>query len=414
MKIKLIGGNLINLVFAEYLYKNNKEFSWHTLGEKVGGHFSGVSLDGDFVDLGMVLLEFGAHDINTFDGAGDIKTFNALVNYFQEHETDPASIYVKFKSSLHPDYIIADNCKLVWEHKFSSNLSMKCPNLKWQSDYFDTTTYYEYCMRAYPEFYSRLLEGFANKISYGGHRKMSCRYHRSAWLPLYYPDTISGENKSIKTYPFRKFSGRSVADVVNNKFAFLKSKTGILIDEDTRDLDDLMLDDCADTKFISCDLKKFDPEYINLLNQCTYQTKINMAIFSHDNCKGFDFDCINDIDDGEIYRVFFQSTSGGRGYIVVEGVGTFDNDVNWPSRAKSYLRDNFKFDDISLKFSRSFINGAKLPLPGAEVVLNHIKNTIDMKYKKNNYFNYGVQDGFQALSMNRQISHGINGWGGLV
>jgi hypothetical protein len=414
MKIQLIGGGLINLVFAEYLYKNNKEFSWYTLGEKVGGHFSGMNIDGNFLDLGMVLLEFGTNNINTYDGIRNIKMFNALMNYFQDFKTDTASIGAKFNSTLHPDYIISDNCELIWGHKFSSNLSMESPSLKWKNNYFDAITYDEYCMRAYPEFYSMLLEGFANKISFGGHRKMSCRYHRSAWLPLYYPDTISGQNKDIKIYPFRKFSGRSVADVINEKLAYIKSRKKNLINEEVQNLDGLLLGSVSDKKFVSCDLKKIDPEYIDLLNQYTYQTKINIAIFSCDNYKAFDFDCINDIDDEEIYRVFFQSTSGRMGYIVVEGAGTFDNDIYWPSRAKLYLESNFKLNEINLKFSRSFMNGPRLPLPGAETILNHIKSLIDMKYGKNNFFNYGIQDGFQALSMNRQISHAMNEWRGLI
>jgi hypothetical protein len=414
MKIKIFGGSLINLALAECLYKNNKEFSWYTLGEKVGGHFSGINIQGNFVDLGMVLLEFGSSSIKEFDGVGDIKAFQALVKFFDRYDTEPASIKVKFKSSIHPDYIISDNCKLIWEQNYPSNSTMVCPSQKWQLDYFDSTTYHEYCRTAYPEFYSELLERFANKISYGGHEKMSCRYHRSAWLPLYYPNTVSGQNNCIKNYPFRKFSGRSVADVVNEKFSFLKANTNSIIDEQVRDLDDLIDKNDKGQNFISCELKKLDTAYTDLLNHCTYQTKINVAIFSFDNHEMLGFDCVNEIDDAEIYRIFFQSTSRGKGHIVVEGIGTFENDTSWPVRAKSFLESNFNLDEIVAEFSRSCINGAKLPLPRSEPVLNHIKNSINTKFGGGNCFNYGVQDGFQALSMNRQISHAINEWWSLV
>jgi hypothetical protein len=410
MRTTLFGGSLINLALAECLYKNKKDFSWYTLGEKVGGHFSGVKIGGNFVDLGMVLLEFGTHDMKEFRMSRDPITSKALAKFFDAYQTVPASVKVKYESSLHPDFIISDDCKLIWERSFSSNPGVECPSEKWRIDYFESMTYDEYCMKAYPEFYSTLLEKFASKISYGGHKKMSCRYHRSAWLPLFYPDTVSGQNKDVKVYPFRKFLNRSVADVINEKFAFIKTKVETIFEEEIKDVDCLIYKTEAGKKFISCDLKKLDVECADRLDKFTYQTKINIAIFSANDHTVPDYDCVNDIDDSEIYRVFFQCSAKGTLYIVVEGLGTFANDVAWHGRARSYLEKNFNFGGLSLEFFRSFINGVRLPLPGSEYIIHDIKRKIDTKFASINFFNYGIQDGFQALSINRQLAHAFCEW----
>ena len=411
MKYILYGGNLINLVFAEELCKKKMEFSWYTLGEKIGGHFSGINVNNNLVDLGMVFLEFGTDDIEPLDGARDISTSQALLNFFYEFKTEPAIIRCKVGSRIYPDYIISDDCSLLWEGNYKTNLLPEHPSSKWKNNYFESISYDEYCKLSYVNFYSEMVEPFAKKISFGGYKKLSARYHRSAWLPLYYQETISGKDRKIKPYPFRKFLGKSVADVISDKITFLKSKNNIFIDESTQNLENLILENRTSSNFISCDLGKFGIEYIDLLSENTFQTKINIAIFSHKENKSLGFDCINDIDDKEIYRVTFQTTSSGsRSFIVVEGVGSFPNDNDWASKAKLYLYNNFSLNDLDLEFNRSYLNGVRLPLPGAEEILNSIRKSINMRYKNHNCFNYGIQNGFQALSMNCQVSHAINNW----
>lgn len=414
MEYKIFGGGLINLVFAEYLHRNGKKFSWHTLGEKVGGHFSGLMLDNQAVDLGMVLLEFGLERFDKLDDARDINTSRSLLSYFSGYDTEPALVKCKVQSNLFPDYIISDDCSLIWDRNYPANLLMKSPDRKWQSAYFDQITYDEYCRKSYDVFYHELLEKFASKISSDGHKKISARYHRSAWLPLYYPDTIAGKNRKIKPYPFRKFSGRSVAEVVNEKFNLLRSREGILINQNQMKLDDLLAKEDRSKVFISCDLKKYGDQYIEMLSECTFQTKINIAVYSSPKNANLGVDCINDIDDNEIYRISFQTPSNQNCYIVVEGVGTFPEDDGWLSRSRQYLVNNFQLDDVELKFSKCYFNGPKLPLPGAELTLNLIRSQILGKFKNANFYNYGIQDGFQALSMNRQISHALNNWAKLI
>lgn len=415
-KYNLYGGNLINLVLAGLIQESGQQFTWYTLGEKVAGHFSGINIDGLNVDLGMVLLEFGCDDLNILDGSKDANTTRSLIQYFHGFMTEPAKIQSKFESTLNPDLIISDECELIWNRKYSSDLSIKGAAHKWSDNYFDQITYDEYCKAAYSDFYAELLENFASKISYGGHKILSARYHRSAWLPLYFPDTVTGTNRAIRPYPLRKFLGKSIAQVISEKYESLKSNHNNLIItekfEDLSGLKSLSNEKNSSVKnFISCDLSKFSPEYERILKESTYQTKISIAIFSYESDVTNDVDCINDIDDKMIYRVSFQSfVNGAVKFVVVEGAAEQGEDLNWQIKAESYLKDELGLRNLTPKFVRSFINGPKLPKCGSEKILNDIKANIDAKYCSGNRFNYGIQNGFQALSMNRQISYAINEW----
>jgi hypothetical protein len=412
MKYKLFGGNLINLVFAEYLIKNKKDFLWYTLGEKVGGHFSGLNLGGQFVDVGMVLLELGNNTISSHDGAKDVKNSRAVEEYFGNYKTAPAIIKCRMDGKLYPDHIIADDCKLMWERRYTADLLAESPQEKWLNNYFEHTTYHEYCSLAYGNFYSDMLEKFASKISYGGYKNLSARYHRTAWLPLYYPNTVAGENKVIETYPFRRFVQKSVAEVIVEKYNSILKNNKRYINDSELNLQNLILDSESQSKlFISCEIGKHGLQYSELVNKCTFQSKINFAIFSLNTDRDVGVDCINDVEDSEIYRISFQTLSSGNRFIFVEGAGTFTEDHSWSRRVQSYLNDHLSLNDVVLEFAKCYINGAKLPMPGAEAELGRIKQSIDQKYLEYDCFTYGLQNGFQALSMNQQICHAINEWG---
>jgi hypothetical protein len=404
---KLYGGNLINLVLAEQILKLGKKVIWHTLGEKVGGHFSGMLIEGSHIDLGMVLLEFGAESIQALETSKDPATASALLEFFKEFPIDSAIVLCRHQSQYFPDFIISDECDLIWRNNYRSTYALENPKRKWDEDLFEIMTYENYCLTSYPKFYNELLKNFADKITFNGADKISSRYHRNAWLPLYYPDTISGNSRMIPPYPFHRIKDGTIASVIHSKFLKITQNSNCtIIDSAAASLDELITSkNETPLNFISCNVNKLAPNATEILKYFMHQTKINIAIYSYNKKNISNIACINDLDHPNIYRVSFQADSlSKQNFVVIESAAFIEDISQWQSNVENYLKTELRLTDISAKFIKTSINGPSLPIQGAENALNKIKNEIHAKFDSKSIFTYGLHDGLQALSLNKQLS----------
>ena len=411
---KVFGGGISAVAAIKFLLKSGQNVSWYTLGENPFGHFSGTKLNGHLFDIGMVFLEYGSLDLVRSETSKFPDVHEALVHFFSGFEKRVAKVACRCSGDLYGDYIIGDNLDILKGQSFPGRAVEKHPSMKWEDQFFEKNSYEAICKCFYPEFYHKYLKKFADKVTNSRQNQLSARYHRSAWLPLYYPDTINSIRKNnLIDYPFHRPTEHSIAhhlqiilsEIHNDKRCQLYDAS---LDVPIMSLIEEINSVPREQIILCCKPEKMLPEWHERLGECLIRQKLNIAFFEVVKTKELEFDCINDIDHPTVYRLFVQDMhlSGRHAIVSVEFVGDWESENFALEEINKYLHSIHLFDQISPIKTILGIYGSAFPKMGAEKILNNMSSQINKLYEGCSIL--GIPNGFAATSMNAQIEAAYN------
>ena len=218
----LLGNNLAVLIAAAELGEAGRDVLLLTDGRPAGGHFRGLQLPGGDFDIGMVLVERTGSVGVAPDLTGyrphlryDWTRFGALVDSWLDAQvplvrTPTPEVFVE--GCRWADHLLADRLDVVTAGGFPApprlaRVDPRHPAGKATSPAYDTLTYADAAELAHGrEIQRRLLEPFAEKLLGPAYGSLLARYHRAAWLPLYWPETLAaacaGRPTGLREYPF--------------------------------------------------------------------------------------------------------------------------------------------------------------------------------------------------------------------
>ncbi len=216
MGVTIIGSTLAALVAVNRIAEKS-EVTWVQTSSRIGGHFSGIKLDGSMRDAGMVLLE----PFEKFDGTipdflaynkesrHDVRgvipfAFNWLHGYGVEFTQ--ANVFTDYRGELLQDFYIKDSLDLVRalpdEVKREIALDIKRltandepelhPRNKLTNPLFEEISFKEIVDRTLgPAYLREIIAPWANSFSRPYTVSVAAVEHRSTWLPMYFPESIS-------------------------------------------------------------------------------------------------------------------------------------------------------------------------------------------------------------------------------
>ena len=404
----IFGASLAAVNTIRILLDLGHKVYWQKMGERVLGHFGGMKLGEDLIDIGMVFLEYGASDAANPETSRFPETHKALNSFFPAMEVKTAVVKSLYEGSLVDDIIIADNLELIKDQQFTPSSLQHHPSEKWSNDYFEQQSYATVCSVMFPEFYDKYLRCFAEKITSLQLEDLSARYHRAAWLPLYYPETITSTKRNLLSYPFHRPKQKSIAAHMHHIIQHIESNPNCIVPDVPDDLsmqqrlsalkdvprENIILC-CRPEKMLATWKQEFDAHMI-------YQ-RLNIGFFGARKSNGVDIDCINDLDHPSIFRVFIQDRNSmpDNSIISVEFSGEWENADQANAIIQQYLTSLDIFEGIEPLKMMHGITGPGFPRIGAENQLIKLTKQIHERY--HGCIIHGLPNGFTQTSMNAQI-----------
>ncbi len=243
----LMGNGFSMLVAAADLARRGLPVILLTDGKMLGGHFAGMQLDGYNFDIGMVLLEESVHA----DLGADLSSYNPTVRNDWTRFGIRASEWMRSKvdiittkspeclveGRLIPDYLIAnrlDELKGAAKPRSLNRNDPRHASHKCSPGVFDSLTYAEAAAVNHgPSFHDQFVEPFVRKVFGVSSTDFLARFHRAAWVPLYYPETlrlaISGQSECLPEYRFWTSSTGCAAQLVENLKTSIESSPNVTI-----------------------------------------------------------------------------------------------------------------------------------------------------------------------------------------
>lgn len=234
----LIGNSLAVLIGAYELARRGKSLTWLTDGRGVGGHFAGVDVAGSAFDVGMVFLE----KIESADRCASLETYNPLVRndwvrfgptvtrWIESHcntvRTPTPQCLVGGREVA--DYLLANRLDAI-RGEASIRLSLEQPQITRQDSRhpvhksapgtYDHVSYQDAALLAHGRhFHTEYVEPFVRKVLGVSSGHFLARFHRVAWAPLYYPETLAaaalGQPTGLSEYLFWSTSSGLVGELV--------------------------------------------------------------------------------------------------------------------------------------------------------------------------------------------------------
>ncbi len=219
--VLLAGNYLTTLVAAVGIAQSGKRVCVVNPVPSWGGHFTRLTVAGLTFDPGAVSHEFtafnaaGARDALSYDSRrrSDVGRFIGLIEEFTRSQVelvrmpDPQTVY---GGDLHPDLIMSNRFELLQHPVLAGRVRAEQeyiaaapsgelhPRNKKTSDSFLKRSYYEASVLNHgATLHAAVFEPMFYKMSAISSTRLIALYHRIAWLPLYYPETLrsqSGEN----------------------------------------------------------------------------------------------------------------------------------------------------------------------------------------------------------------------------
>lgn len=243
----LVGNSFAVLAAAVELGQKGQQVTLLTDGRPLGGHFAGVHLNGVDFDVGMVFIE---EAIPTDPGAG-LCSYDPGVRNDWTRFGDRASSWVRSKVELVAvqtpkclvegrqvvDYLISNRLDGVTDSPAPPCLTRSDPrhaSHKCRPGAFDTLTYAEASVWNHGEqWHQRYIEPFVKKVFSVTSSDFLARFHRTAWVPLYYPETLSsafaGNPTGLAEYQFWTTPNGFVGQLVRNLCDSLKRLPNVSI-----------------------------------------------------------------------------------------------------------------------------------------------------------------------------------------
>ena len=228
-----IGNNLATIIGAYEMAKAGRTVKLFTDGGSLGGFFSGVSIEGYDFDLGLILLEKvdiadtqnvnARSSMNSWLTAGE-RVSNWLDDQIDLYKVDTPEVYIFGKKF--PDYIMSNRLDLLENAgvELAEFLDFDSPyhaSNKELGEVFNNLSYADASKHNHGhDFHAKYIEPFIRKVTSVGSETFLARYHRFAWAPLYYPETLNsailGQKISLKEYEFWTTSSGFVGDLIKN------------------------------------------------------------------------------------------------------------------------------------------------------------------------------------------------------
>ncbi len=235
----LVGNNLAVLIAAAELGEAGRDVVLVTDGRPAGGHFRGLRVaDTDF-DIGMVTLEQLGGDRPVEDLPGpagyrpdrryDWTRFAPLVDRWQLTHADlrrtptPEALV---EGRRRPDHLMSDRLDVfaALGEPPPAVLAREDPRHaahKTTGEAFGRLTYAEAAAVNHgTALQERLVAPFARKVLGPALDDLLALYHRAAWLPLYWPETVTeacaGLPTAVAEHPFWTTSSGFVGDLVRD------------------------------------------------------------------------------------------------------------------------------------------------------------------------------------------------------
>ena len=236
----LVGNNFAVLVAAAELGAAGREVVLLTDGRAPGGHFRGLSVDGADFDIGAVLLDRIPPTGPAGDPGADLGTyapgrrydwtrFGALVDDWvagrvATRRTPTPEVLVGGRRW--PDHLMTNRLDVVAASGLPGPdpLPRDAPEHaagKLGSPAYDNLGYAVAATRNHgPEVQRRLVDPFAAKVLGPAREQLLARFHRTAWLPLYWPETVAaaceGRPTGLPENPFWTTGSGFVGDLVRS------------------------------------------------------------------------------------------------------------------------------------------------------------------------------------------------------
>jgi hypothetical protein len=220
-----------------------------------GGHFTTINVDGLAFDPGMVLMEFTSYasetcaSLESYDPnvRNDVGRFCRAVqeyvgDYQRTHEIPTPQMY--FHGKIVDDLLIANSLQSLALLPIAQAVRDDLCNWRESMDpavhASGKTFAKEYEQLDYAaasvanhgrSFHHSLIEPFCRKLLNASSSEVLARYHRVAWLPLFYPETIlsflAGTPQSLPRTRFSHPDGECVGDLTNRLRLEIEQSTNI-------------------------------------------------------------------------------------------------------------------------------------------------------------------------------------------
>lgn len=250
----IIGNNMAALATALELSKQDCSIALLNSSSNWGGHFSGIQYQNTNFDFGMNFLEFTSFNTNTnsddvisYDTftKNDVGRFLHLVKKFvSDHieysETSTPQLY--WTGKYFNDLFISNNFDVLKHLSASIREKIKTelqlittqknelhPSQKSVNEIpFVTNTYKHVSIKNHGEtFHNLFIEPFFKKITNLDTQLIPSLFHRIAWMPLFYPETILSQFSSnpqvlsptIFSYPkkgYFSFLTKTITEKIQN------------------------------------------------------------------------------------------------------------------------------------------------------------------------------------------------------
>ena len=243
----LVGNGFAILAAAVELVLQGKQVTILTDGKTLGGHFAGLNLDGIDFDIGMVFVE----ESSVIEPGANLNSYDPNRRNDWTRFGDRASNWIRSKvdlvraqtpmcmvsGTLIPDYLIANRldgltCKL--SPKALSRIDPRHSIHKSNFGAYETLTYAEAAFHNHGhDWHQTYIDPFVKKV-FGVHStEFLARFHRAAWAPLYYPETLKmaslGQSTGLPEYPFWTTPNGFVGQLVRNLCEILSKSPKVYI-----------------------------------------------------------------------------------------------------------------------------------------------------------------------------------------
>ena len=254
-----VAGSSISAMFVvQSLLDKGQEVIWHIPNGYLKSHFTSLKIDGQHLDLGMVLLEpyvreqLGGGQIGDEPkGSAGLRELAASFDWLQEHGLSMTEIAVRdiTDSDIRRDFIISDCLDLL--NNLSSETKAKAifelkqiisdmdnglivhPKLKQHLNTPIRGSLGTYLIQSVgQEIAKTFLLPWVEKMGESA-GKIPASLHRTVWAPLYYPETIlefldTGAS-SLQPMKFSVPNGLAVGEFLDRFFKLLLTRSGLQI-----------------------------------------------------------------------------------------------------------------------------------------------------------------------------------------
>jgi hypothetical protein len=353
MARRIFGSSLAALVAVLELSKS-EEVVWVQTGPRVAGHFMGIQILETNVDLGMVALETHNAGSNqrTFTEVLPIRQagipfvhlgFEWLKALGEEFQEIPVSISILGKNL--PDFLIADDLSImrfldldtrqvilsqiqnILEGAELETLHPKNKNLS--EVFIDLSLRDVLTATVGVQFYESLIQPWFHKFNSKLPDFLPARDHRTAWVPMFYPETI--KNALIEVGPVNHLS-RAFVVPKNSSVAALVSRLTNKVDKSRVTLQ--TLDDFTEPPSSGDIILTNTSEVMNLFSQeyegaysSQFEISITVVVLLYNEVVSQDF-ILNVADDTDgAYRICSRkiTSEGDKSVVTLEFGEGFEN-----------------------------------------------------------------------------------------